>query len=209
MGEVIVKIVIISSLIEEDIYEKYQKATNKFNPGQRFYQMLYTGLIKNNAYVECYSLIDGSKKEFIEQYTKADTYHYYIYQSKHERKAIAKKMASDLAQTISDKDTFIIADGESYWTLRAALYCRNTCGCHVCEMITDFPHHVYSYSKERYYDNIIKRILRYANAYYKLFAIRQADSYILLTDGMKDYIGNRKPSIIIEGFVQNSNDECN
>lgn len=199
-----VKIVIISSLIEENIYEEYQRKTGRFNPGQKFYQMLYTGLIKNNISVECYSIVDRSKQEFIDQYTNNTRFHYYVYRSKIERKTLAKKLANDLASIANNKDTYIIADGEAYWTLRAALYCKKISKCHVCEMITDFPHHVYSYSKERYSDFFIKKIFRYANAYYKLLAMKQADSFILLTEGMRDYIGKKKPSIIVEGFVEPS-----
>lgn len=138
--------------------------------------------------MECYFIVDRAKQESIDQYSNNTCFHYYVYRSKFERKFLAKRLENDLASIAYNKDTFIIADGEAYWTLRAALYCKKISKCYVYEMVTDFPHHVYYYSKERYSDSFIKKIFRYANAYYKLLAIKQADSFILLTEGMREII---------------------
>lgn len=195
------RVFLFSTLLEEQVYEQYQIKEKKFNPGQKFYQLLYDGLCMNGVQVIPFTMISVHMQEYTQAYGSSK-WNYFYYSNRFERKSTAKKIADEAAKIIDSKNDIILADAEAYWTMRAALYCRKKCGCHILEVITDFPHHVYSYSEERMNDQIFLRMMRYVNAYSKLFAIKSADAYVLLTENMTDVVGKYKPYVVVEGFSQ-------
>lgn len=195
------KVFLISPLLEETSYKIIQEKLAYFNPGQKFYQLLKKGLEENGVETILYTYTSLEFKPFLEK-KEHKGIKYFYYSKKSKRYEVCKKLAYKLADVINPKDDVILADAEAYWTLRAALLCRKKCGCKVLEMITDFPHHVYSYSTSLHKDGYLKRLIKYANAYMKLFYIKRADAYILLTEMMTRVVGKRKPYVVIEGFSQ-------
>ena len=195
------RIIIIAPFVEPKIYEAYQKAENQFNPGQKFYALLHSGICENGIPTAVYSLIGSQYKKYTSSVSD-DRFRYFYVRDRLERKSIAAEIANEICDRIDPRHDIILADGEAYWTMRAAIMCRKQCGCKILELITDFPHHVYSYSQESFHDNPVVKTLRFTNAYYKLLDMRKADGYILLTEGMTDIVGRKKPYVVVEGFSQ-------
>lgn len=192
-------------MISNNAFSLYQKKEKKFSPGQKFYQMFCDGLKKNECNLHLYSLTNLGK--YISSLSNPDGIVYYSYSTKIERTQMAKKIAKDISLVVNPKTDVIIADTDSYWPLKAALYCRNKTGCKVVGLTTDFPQHVLYYAKKKM--SIINRILKAINAYSKLPCIKNADAYILLAEGMREIIGYKKPYMICEGFCETDNTETN
>lgn len=190
-------------MISKNNFLLYQKKEKKFSPGQKFYQLLCDGLRKNECNLHLYSLTNLGK--YILASSNSDSINYYCYSKKTERTQMAKKIAHDISLAINPKTDVIIADTDSYWPLKAALYCRKKTNCKIIGLTTDFPQHVLYYAKKKM--SILNRILKTINAYSKLPYIKKADAYILLAEGMREIIGYKKPYMICEGFCETDNTE--
>lgn len=195
------KIYIISPLLEETAYKEIQERMEYFNPGQKFYKLLKTGLEENGIETVLYTFTSSRFKQYLEKKEHIGI-NYFYYSDKSERHNTCKALALSLINEINPEQDVILADAEAYWTMRSALICKSKCKCKIVEMITDFPHHVYSYSTSIHKDNIVKKILKYSNAFLKLYYIKKADAYILLTEMMTSVVGRKKPYVVIEGFSQ-------
>jgi glycosyltransferase involved in cell wall biosynthesis len=193
-------LVLVSPLYRKDDYVVVQKKYNITNPGQKFYQLLYDGLKKNNVSVTAVSVVPDRYSDCINE---SDDFHYLFYNKKNAGAFL--KTSFELAKNYISEDSIIIADGEAYWTLRLALRFRKN---KVINLITDFPHHVASYSTKMANKPKLYRSLYNIYAMHKLVYFRKADAFILLTAQMTDEVGEKKPWIVIEGFTDSSLTPC-
>lgn len=193
------KVILIAPLIDEITYKNIQKKESITNPGQKFYDLLYAGLINNNMETKVYSFI---KEDYTKYIDSGNLFSYVIIKgnSYAEKRYALNRMVKKVLEII-DTDDVIIADGEAYWTLKAALKTRNTKGNTVVALITDFPNNVYAYSSNINQQNIILRNIKKLYAKSKLNTFRKADAYILLTQQMREVVAKKKPWIVIEGFT--------
>ncbi|MBO6193565.1 MAG: glycosyltransferase family 4 protein [Clostridiales bacterium] len=192
-AEINMKIVLVAPFVSEPNYKRLQAKLNISNPGQKFYMLLYKGLLKNNVCTKVFSIVP---KEF-EPYIEKDDFEYYFIRKKRFGFINIDGASDELARMI-DKDTIIIADGEAYWTLVVSLKQK----CRVINLITDFPHHVASYSSSNKKRGIVyRKIYQLYAKYYKLYRFKKADGFIFLTKYMSEVIGKSKPFVVIEGFT--------
>ena len=191
------EIILIVPLIDGKSYIKIQENEKISNPGQKFYELLYKGLIMNNAKVTVYSIINLTYKKYLNS-NKDILYHFYDPDSYLSKLKVYKSISKEIGLR-ENSSNVIIADAEAYWTLKAAIRSRKLNKNKVIALITDFPHNVYSYSSKR--DQIVfLDKLKEVYAKQKLRTFRKADGYILLTKQMKNVVAVNKPWIVVEGF---------
>ena len=186
------KIVIVAPFVSESNYKLLQTRLHIINPGQKFYMLLYKGLVNNDISTSVFSIIPEQYKPYIQE----DDF-VYFYKTKNKFGLTRITGATEKLSEMVDENTVIIADGEAYWTLVVSLKQK----CKVINLITDFPHHVASYSSSMSSRSCIYRKIYQIYAKHKLSTFKKADGFIFLTEQMSEIIGTMKPHIVIEGFT--------
>lgn len=191
------QIILIIPYIDKEIYRKIQKSDKISNPGQKFYELLYQGLINNNMDVKIYSIVDKKFRKYLKN-TDSIYYEFYNSQTYFSKVKAYKNLAKKIRINEKNKMT-IIADAEAFWTLKAAIRTRKYLKSKIIAVVTDFPHDVYSYSSKRRKKTMLDK-LKEVYAKQKIRTFKRADGFILLTKHMKEVVAASKPSIVIEGF---------
>lgn len=191
------EIILIAPFIDEKSYRQIQVKEKLSNPGQKFYELLYKGLVMNGAKVSVYSLVNEANKKYLSDLTNI-SYEFYKSDSYLSKLRAYRNIAKQI-KLREHSDSVIIADGEAYWTLKAAIKSRRLSKNRVVALITDFPHNVYSYSSRRRQKAIFDKLKEFY-AKQKLRTFRSADGFILLTEQMKNVVTEYKPYIVVEGF---------
>lgn len=191
------EIILIIPFIEKEAYRRIQVNEKISNPGQKFYELLYQGLVSNNVNVKIYSIVDKKLQKYLST-TENIFYQLYDPGSLFSKARAYKSIAKQIKKNEQEKVT-IIADAEAFWTLKAALKSKKYLNNKIVALVTDFPHNVYSYSSKRKKKALLDKLKEFY-AKQKLKTFRKADGFILLTKHMKEVVAGPKPWIVIEGF---------
>ena len=194
------RLVFLTPMVGDDIYVKYQKEQGKFHPGQKFYSLLLAGINENRYKKMIISVYDKSYECYSDLF-KNDEEHLYISREKIKDRKKCSDVAEKICKVISPQD-ILVADGESYWPMVLALKIRHVLGNQIIEIITDYSHHVLRYGRLYQEDNFFIQRLKYIYMFCRLFKVRKANAFILLTKYMDVYLPKKKPYIVIEGFSQ-------
>lgn len=191
------KIILIVPFVDKEAYRRIQVNEKISNPGQKFYELLYQGLVSNNVNVKIYSMVDKKLQKYLSS-TEDIFYQLYKPESLLSKVKAYKSIAKQIKTNEEGKVT-IIADAEAFWTLKAALKSKLYLNSKIVAIVTDFPHNVYSYSSKRNKKDFLDK-LKEVYARQKLKTFRKPDGFILLTKHMKEVVAGTKPWIVIEGF---------
>ncbi|MGD6991120.1 glycosyltransferase [Sutcliffiella horikoshii] len=194
------KLLFITPMFDDETYKNILRKTQKVSPGQKFYRLMYEGLLANGLEI---IPISFSLNDYREEIVSNSKIRYCFGTGK--KSTFSKfKLIYNLVKLISrnvDKDTKVICDAESIFGLIASIIVKKIKKIKVITVVTDFPNNVYSYSASHKKHNKVIRNLKTKINEIKLHFYRKADAFILLTSYMSDVVAKKnQPWIVTEGF---------